>query len=625
MTEPSLTGLLANWPLLTGPPRRAIIEMTPMIGLLRRFGVLVLLLAACGGHRQSPNVLIIAVDSLRPDHLGCYGYGRPTSSEIDALASHGVLLENVISQASWTTPSFGTVLTALYPSQHGALTIENMLAPAVPTLATILKATGYATCGIVNAPALGKGYGFDRGFDLYDVADAETRDAGATTGDALAWIDLHRAGPFFLFLHYFDVHLPYAPPAPFDRLFDQAYDGPMGSRFDPETYAPTRADLLAMMRAWPAAEWNHVVSLYDGEIAFTDRAVGALLDGLEERGVLENTLVVFLSDHGQEFFEHGAYGHGHSLYGEVLRVPLVFSFPGKIPEGRRVREQVRLLDVMPTILDVVGVEPGSHIEGSSLLPLITGVGSVRAAPGAVLPPEVAFSEAVRLGGEKKSLTAPAAKAIHDVDSGETLVFDLEADPGEAKALSDAGASRLRPFVATMFEAIFDMTETWHIEIDGGGLAHNFGIAATPGRGVLDGEIYLARAITGDGGIRPIGVPGPAATGSHGLDIKNLTVSDRLQLAFKATPRKFPVNFEFTVDGKAAQAITYLGEGLVNPDGMPFAQMPGRPSCKSRGEPATRPHPPYILVWLGGTPVGDETSANLSDQAKQQLRALGYLQ
>ena len=137
----------------------------------------------------------------------------------------------------------------------------------------------------------------------------------------------------------------------------------MGSRFDPEIYAPSREDLLAAMGGWPAAEWNHVVSLYDGEIAYTDRAVGALLDGLEERGLSENTLLVFLSDHGQEFFEHGAYGHGHSLYGEVLRVPLVFSFPARIPEGRRVREQVRLIDVMPTILDILGVAAVSRVRG----------------------------------------------------------------------------------------------------------------------------------------------------------------------------------------------------------------------------------------------------------------------
>jgi arylsulfatase A-like enzyme len=596
-----------------------------MVALLRRFGVLALVLVACGGHRQPPNVLIIAVDSLRPDHLGCYGYGRPTSPEIDALAGRGVLLERVISQASWTTPSFGTVLTGLYPSQHGALTITNMLAPAVPTLATILKAQGYATCGIVNAPALGKGYGFDRGFDLYDVAEPETRDAGATTGDALAWIDRNKAGPFFLFLHYFDVHLPYAPPAPFDRVFDQTYSGSMGSRFDPETYAPTREDLLAMMGRWPAAEWDHVVSLYDGEIAFTDRAMGALLNGLRERGLLENTLLVLLSDHGQEFFEHGAYGHGHSLYGEVLAVPLVFSLPGRIPEGRRVREQARLLDVMPTILDILGVEPGTRVEGASLLPLIAGGGGVRSAPDAVLPPEMAFSEAVRLGGEKKALTGPGAKTIHDVNSGETVVFDLAADPGEANALSDADASEIRPIVATMFDAIFEMTETWHVEIDGGGLAHDFGIAAASSRGERDGRIYLARAMTADGRIRPVGNSGAAPAGPAGIDIKDLAVSDRFQVAFKAAPRRFPVNFNFTMDGKPAQAITYLGEDLVNPDGMPFAQMPGKAACKSRGEPASRPHPPYILVWLAGAAADDETAANLSDQARQQLRALGYLQ
>ena len=321
---------------MTPPLRRAIIAKTAMIAILvrilRRSAVLALLVVACGGQRQPPNVVIIAVDSLRPDHLGCYGYGRATSPEIDALAARGALFENVVSQASWTTPSFATVLTSLYPSQHGAVTITSMLTPGLPTLAVILKARGYATCGIVNAPALGAGYGFDRGFDLYDIADPETRDAGANTQAALAWIDTAgKAAPFFLFLHHFDVHLPYAPPAPFDSSSIRTMAARWAAGLTPRPTLRAREDLLAAMGAWPAAEWNHVVSLYDGEIAFTDRAVGALLDGLGERGLLKNTLVVLLSDHGQEFFEHGAYGHGHSLYGEVLRVPLVFELARQDP------------------------------------------------------------------------------------------------------------------------------------------------------------------------------------------------------------------------------------------------------------------------------------------------------
>ena len=286
---------------------------------------------------------------------------------------------------------------------------------------------------------------------------------------------------------------------------------------------------------------------------------------------------------------------------------------------------------MPTILDFLGTEgvpdagPVYYLEGASLMPLIAGTGATTAPPGAVLPADAAFSEAVRLGGEQKALTTAGAKCIHDVGSGETVVYDLRADPGEVVAAADPAGSPVGSVVTAMFDAIFEMTETWHIEIDGGGVAHAFEIAAAPGEATSTGEIYLARAMTADGRVRPIAGPRLEGASPPGIDIKGLRVSDRLHLAFKATPRKFPVEFRFSVDGKSAQAITYLGEGLVRPSEMPFVQAPGREACKSRGQPPSRPVPPYILVWLGGEQVGDETTAHLSDQAKQQLRALGYLQ
>jgi arylsulfatase A-like enzyme len=577
---------------------------------------------------------MIAVDSLRPDHLGCYGYGRPTSPAIDGLAARGVLFEHALGQASWTTPSFGTVFTSLYPSQHGALTVNDMLSRGVRTLAEMLRERGYATCGIANAPALSSDYGFDRGFDSYDVAEPETRDAEATTGDALKWLDANGRRPFFLFVHYFDVHLPYSPKPPYDRLFDQGYSGSLGNAFDVDAYAGRRDDLLALMRQWSPADWDHVRALYDGEISFTDQAIQAFLKGLDERRLEEKTLIVFVSDHGQEFFEHGAYGHGHSLHGEILRVPLILSLPGRLPGGRRVTEQVRLLDVTPTILDVLGAGQAPEFEGVSLLPLargehgeggVAGSGSAAGSPDAVLPPGAAFAEGVRLGGEKKALTTSGIKVIHDVESGRTSVFDLRLDPGEAQDLGATGRPELREAARDLFKAVFEATETWHLEIAAGGRPHVFDVSITPRRGPHPGQIVIARMADAEGDYRPAGYPAPGARAAVSLDVRGLQTSGTVELLLKAAPARFPVIFDLRMDGEPAHAITYLGDSLARPDTMPFVQTPGKPTARARGEPSERPATPYIAVWLSGKSHGDQAPAALSDRTRRQLRALGYVQ
>ncbi len=176
--------------------------------------VLVALLVACGADDRPLNVLIIGVDTLRPDHLGCYGYHRDTSPAIDELANESTLFENAISQSPWTLPSFGSIFTSLYPSQHGAMSAVSKMRETFPTLATILSDKGYATGAIVNASVLKHEYGINRGFEHYDPAPLEGRNADGTTRDALAWVDNNPGRPFLLFAHYFDPHEPYAPPPP---------------------------------------------------------------------------------------------------------------------------------------------------------------------------------------------------------------------------------------------------------------------------------------------------------------------------------------------------------------------------------------------------------------------------
>jgi arylsulfatase A-like enzyme len=569
--------------------------------------------------------VIVAVDSLRPDHLGCYGYPRPTSPQLDSLAAGGVLFERVIGQASWTTPSFGTILTGLYPSQHGALALNNMLRPTVPTLAALLEARGYATAGIVNAPALSPDYGFARGFDSYDIAEPESRDARETSRLALAWLDRNPGGPFFLFLHYFDAHLPYAPQPGYDRFGDPGYEGAVGDRFDPDLLAPDRETLLASMVTWSAADWDRVKSLYDGEIRSTDQAIGMLLRGLKARGLGRNTLIVFLSDHGQEFFEHGAYGHGHSLYGEVLRVPLVISLEGRLPQGVRVGSQVRLVDVVPTVLDVLGYEGPPDLEGVSLVPCAMGKALPLAGETSVLPRDVAFAEGVRLGGERKALTTATAKIIHDVASGRTLAFGLADDPGEERPLDEQAVAYPRDAAKALLDAVFDMTETWHVEIAAGGEPHVFDLNADAVRGSVRGKIDLVRVVDREGIYHPLGAGSRSEAPGGALEIRGLGVDTAFALVFKSEPRRFPVALDFMVDGRPATEITYLGASLSRADSMPLLQNPGKAACRSRGEPRTRPEPPYVLVWLGGKAYEGDAAASLTEGTKRSLRAVGYMQ
>jgi arylsulfatase A-like enzyme len=228
------------------------------------------LVVACGESERRPNVLLIGVDTLRRDHLGCYGYGRATSPRIDELARTGIVFEHAVASSPWTLPSFATVFTSLYPSQHGAKGILSPMGERFPTLATLLRDNGYSTGAIVNAPFLKASYGVARGFDTYDVASPEDRVADGTTSDALDWIDSTGDRPFFLFVHYFDPHLPYSPPEPYDTLFCPDYSGTIPNPYDPANLPLIRDRGFKQLEGLSSEDWARIESLYDGEIAFAD-------------------------------------------------------------------------------------------------------------------------------------------------------------------------------------------------------------------------------------------------------------------------------------------------------------------------------------------------------------------
>jgi arylsulfatase A-like enzyme/TolA-binding protein len=331
------------------------------------------------------NILLVSMDTVGAKHLGCYGYPRATSPTVDKLAEEGVLFEDVTAASSWTVPSHMSMFTSLYPGTHGVEKSANQLAAETPTLADILRKQGFTTAAFVTGPSLNRCFGFDRGFEFYDdftvraMIDSEGRwlrteannpinevpTNGIVTHLALAWLNAHRTDRFFLFVHLWDAHHDYAPPAPYDRMFDAEYEGQENGR-EIVTREPD------IVKAGHTRDLERIVSLYDGDIAQTDACLGQLVNALERDGILDKTLVIVVSDHGEAFLEHGHLRHGKSLYQEEVRVPWVMRLPNTIPAGLRVKGNVSHVDLMPTVLGLFGLSGPDRMEGWDLSEVCRG-------------------------------------------------------------------------------------------------------------------------------------------------------------------------------------------------------------------------------------------------------------
>ncbi len=398
-----------------------------------------------------PNIVLISIDTLRRDHLGCYGYPRATSPRIDQLAAEGAVFENMVSSSSWTLPAHAAMFTGLADSVHGALDITSRLPDDRLTLAERLKAMGYTTVGFFSGPPLYPAYGLGQGFDAYidctsypevsaqTVAtgiapagpqfDAARKDVTGPRvyGRVHSWLSDNTARPFFMFIHLWDVHPDFVPPAPYDRMFDPDYTGTAtGEGF------LTNASVNPTM---PKRDLEHIIALYDGEIAWTDLHVGKILDDLETLKLRDSTIVLLLSDHGEEFLEHGSRGHQHTLFDELIRIPLIVRYPGFIPAGRRFAEQARMIDVLSTLLALASAPPPTDVMGQSLAPLFVG----RKLAGDTL----AISELFSHGQQLRTFRRPQRKFIRDEPSGKAAVLDLVTDPGELAPLHDTSNPLVR--------------------------------------------------------------------------------------------------------------------------------------------------------------------------------------
>ena len=340
--------------------------------------------------KPRPNVLIYTIDTLRADHASVYGYDRDTTPFLRKLGASGIVFEDCQAQATWTKASIASLMTSLYAFTHGIVRDSDTIPPGATTLSEQLRAAGYVTASIVATPFVGRATGLERGFDyLLDspIVLREHKQQGERDTDSEAlnrvmfpWLDRHHEEPFLLYAHSTDPHAPYNPPPPFEAKFanpaesagfQRAY---MGMRGDHQYGGGVVISRETAKKAGvdPDQFLRQAIDRYDGEILHNDHSLELLVGKLKQLGILDNTIVIVVSDHGEEFWEHGWTGHGQSVYQELTHSLLTIWNPTLFKTARRVREAVQLIDVLPTVLDALGLKIPELTQGQSLLPLAKG-------------------------------------------------------------------------------------------------------------------------------------------------------------------------------------------------------------------------------------------------------------
>ena len=359
------------------------------------------------------NLVVVTIDTLRPDHLGCYGYSKIETPTVDGLARAGVLFENAVTQTPLTPPSHASIFTGLYPTAHHVRDTGGfILSPSTPTLAMILQHQGWDTAAFISSSVLKKLFGLNQGFAVYDdqmprpgkghefTEDAERR-AGDTVDRAIRWLEGQSGKPYCLWVHLYDPHAPYTPPAPFNQQYK---DKP-----------------------------------YDGEIAYTDHELGRLFDAARKKS--GQTLIAVLSDHGESLGEHGEYSHGVFLYDSTLRIAFVMSGPG-IPVGLRVKQQARTIDFLPTILELMGEKAPATVQGASLTPFLAG----KEAPTAVSYSETLYPKINMGWAELRAIRTNRWKYIR---APKPELYDLSQDAAERDNVIESHAGEVQKFEAQL--------------------------------------------------------------------------------------------------------------------------------------------------------------------------------
>jgi choline-sulfatase len=555
-----------------------------------------------------PNFILIVIDALRPDFLGCYGYHLRTSPTIDELADSGVLFETAVSHAPWTKTSFSSIFTSLYPFQHGVIGWEHALPDSITTLAEILRARGYSTLAVINMLGLTGDSKVTKGFARISEANQRDRDAVATTDAAIELIRGSRE-PFFIVIHYFDTHWPYLH-APDIEL--EPSSGAQDTLREPG--GEGMADQSAKAK-----------SRYTAAIRHVDDSIRRLLAFLRQEGTLENSAIFITADHGDAFMEHGRSGHGNYLYDEEMRVPLIINFPQRYATPRRIGQQVRHIDLLPTIVELAGAADPGRREGVSLDQLArdgvrTPSRTSALQPGAKLLPadytvcEVDLSRAPW----SKCVRTDSWKLIVEPPTSDIQLYDLKNDPGEKVNLWGSGLAVGDTLLGLIKRVPGMSIRGWRLAFNGSTVRGELIATARVGKG---GHITAVEAAAGESVLSFV-----LSADSSAMAVR-ISPQNLQMLIFDVDPVDSPVTIEFTGSGEGLPHLVHVGTDGERAMGQSFTLT----SEDALGLPGTfrrdaGPHESEVFVWyLPGEPVHRvRKTVHLSTDERNRLKSLGYL-
>lgn len=372
------------------------------------------------------NVIVLLIDTLRASKLRAYNpQSRVRTPILDGIVEHGTLFERAHSQENWTKPSVASVLTGLTPSTHRAITTEARLPASAELVSETYDAAGFDTASFLANGYVSDRFGFDQGWDHYTnmIREGRSTEAEDVFREAGDWIEQHHSGRFFVYIQTIDPHVPYDPPAEFLQMYDARtdYAGQVRPRQTGDLLERAKGNNPAVV--FDESDLTRLTALHDGEISYHDRELGRFMERLQTMGVADNTLLVITSDHGEEFRDHGSYGHGHSVYQELIQVPLIFHRPGLVPEGRRIAQPVSTMNISQSILELSDVRGLRAAEGRSL------VGDMRGQ----MPshPALAFTNML---DDKRVVRSRRWKMV--LSGINAKMFDLGTDPGERNEITD---------------------------------------------------------------------------------------------------------------------------------------------------------------------------------------------
>jgi arylsulfatase A-like enzyme len=538
-----------------------------------------------------PSVVLYVVDCLRADHVGAYGYPRPTTPEIDRLARDGLVFESVRACASWTKPAVGCLFTSLYPVFHGAQTVDDVLDSDKPTLAEAFRSRGYATAAWVANPFVAANpFGLTRGFErvvqvidkppLVNINDLPA-DAADITRQVVPWLKQNGDRPFFLYLHSLDLHAEYRRRPPFAQRF------------------------VSRERTGDA----HQLDLYDNELASNDREIGHLLEALKREGLYDRTIVAITADHGEEFGEHGFTRHGHTLFDSLLQVPLVVKLPASARRGQRIAALAASIDIAPTLLDFAGLPAPQGFQGASLRPAVEG----RAEPAH----PVVFAEQLSPKEVLYAGTDGRFKYIYQlIPSPKEMLFDLASDPGETRDLLASAPDATRGLKSEVLNFMQLGQAGYHVSVGGGDPKASFRLEATseaPFGDVQRFALATGETLTISPDRRRLDYSFPSGGVAHHLVLRTEPPGAPVQIGIaKAGHPVAPLDVALGADGRHPDAVPFT----ATPEALTVSLAQGAELLKPEGAP--------VKLWFIQAPSTGR-KATIDPDLQQKLKALGYIE